>query len=117
MFHSNTRRRISLQALVHAATFCRRMEKIYSKMDPLQPSPSEEELLKNIHISTVNQQKHGGQEKPISKQDEQEQSSRWKKAKTQTMGPNSEYGFMMSFTRLFSQLNANSRSKHVISDS
>ena len=85
-------------------------------MDPLQPSPSEEELLQKIRDSTVQQEDHGGQEKQLTKQDEQEKYSRWKKAKTKTMGPSTEYVFMKSFTRLFSQLTANNRNKHVISD-
>ena len=50
---SNTRRRISLQALLHAATFTRRMEKIYKKMDPLKPSPSEEALLQKLQGTSL----------------------------------------------------------------
>ena len=85
-------------------------------MDPLQPSPSEEELLQKIHNSTLKQQNHEEQEKSLPKQDEKEQSSRWKRAKIQTMGQSSEHIFMKSFERLFSQLTANNKNKHVISD-
>ena len=45
---SNTRRRRSLQSLLHASTFVRRMEKISKGMDPLKPSRSEESILKKL---------------------------------------------------------------------
>ena len=106
MVHSNTRRRISLQALLHAATFTRRMEKIYKKMDPLQPSPSEEALLQKLHSSSS---KHRKAEQ-TSKKQEEKTSTGWKRVKEKRvatkMGPNAEYCFMKSFVRLFSTTNS-----------
>ena len=75
-------------------------------MDPLQPSPSEEELLKAIQISALKQPKVEN-EQQASTEEETEPSNKWKKAKEKTVGPNSDYVFMKSFTRLFSQLNPN----------
>ena len=105
---SNTRKRTSLQALLHAATFCRRMEKIYLKMDPLQPSPSEEALLEKIRSSCLNEQITGvpGKQPPKQKSSKNEDgigSSKWKKAR-EKVAPNSDYGFMKSFSIMFSQL-------------
>ena len=105
---SNTRRRISLQALLHAATFCRRMEKIFLKMDPLQPSPSEEALLLKIQTSCLNERIVGVPGKQPMKQDSSKREdknggSKWKKAK-EKVAPNSESVIMKSFSRMFSQL-------------
>ena len=108
-FLSNTRRRISLQALLHGATFCRRMEKIYFKMDPLQPSPSEEALMQAIRASHNHQpQKYEEEPKQEFKQNIGN-ASKWKKAKAKTVGPNADYGFEKSFTRLFTMLKNNLR--------
>ena len=111
--HSNTRRRISLQALLHAATFCRRMEKIYLKMDPLQPSPSEEALLLKIQSSIMNETKTGDGRKPLrkeqSKNEDENRTSHWKKAKDKVDKPNPEYAFMKSFSRMFSQISTKPR--------
>ena len=108
-FSSNTRRRISLQALLHGATFCRRMEKIYFKIDPLQPSPSEEALMQAIRASHNHQPQKSEEEPKQECKQNIGNASKWKKAKAKTVGPNADYGFEKSFTRLFTMLKNNLR--------
>ena len=74
-------------------------------MDPLQPSPSEEALMRKIQSVSIPQDKVDQQK--ACKNQEKTKSCRWKQAKDKTLGTNSDYGFMNSFVRLFSQLKNN----------
>ena len=88
------------------------MEKIYLKMDPLQPSPSEEALLLKIQSSIINESKTGvgkqSTKKDLSKHDDENRGSHWKKAK-KSVGPNPEYAFMKSFSNMFSKISTKPR--------
>ena len=79
------------------------MEKIYKKMDPLQPSPSEEALLQKLQCSSSKNRKV---EQTSTKQGERA-STGWKKVKDKRASTKTVESslIMKSFVRLFSNKN------------
>ena len=112
-FYSNTRRRGSLQAILHAATFLRRMDKLFRKMDPLRPSKSEEYLMRRIrraHAIECGYVPEPEIAKIAANPFASGKSKRWGKVNARKTiavvksEPASKYSFALTFERIFAKL-------------